>query len=613
MNGIMSRSILDQASDLKTTAARHVREVPASDLDPLVDPRWGDVGDDAASPERRSFLSIAGSLLIEISLPKLLFAGTVLLLLPTVLLGIAPLVVTAWVTTISRQLLQLTEIGAALTGIVLIVLGVIAWRPLFRVAEVNFWSLNALAVQPGYVLCREAIRHLAERMISAASTPAKRARMRAASSAVAGLVVCGCAVVIAVLAWPASRWMGEVTDLASPHRLIVPTLANAIVLLSGYMAIATLIWGFADATMNQPAELTAFDSARPGGCTWRIAHLSDLHVVGERYGFRIESGRGGPRGNDRVERIMTRLEVIDRNQSLDFVLVSGDLTDAGLATEWAEFLDVLARHPALASRMVVVPGNHDLNIVDRANPARLDLPLSIGKRLRQMRTLSAIAAVQGDRVRVVDPVSGQLARTLNEALAPHRSSIAAFMENGGLRRSVRLRRLFDDQFPMILPPDTEEGLGIAILNSNDEAHFSFTNALGMISLEQERRLAAAAAAYPRARWVIALHHHLVEYPMREVAFSERVGTALVNGSWFVRKLEPFASQTVVMHGHRHIDWIGSCGGLKIVSAPSPVMGGPDDAPTHFYIHALARGPDRDLQLLPPERVEIDAAESGMVQ
>jgi predicted MPP superfamily phosphohydrolase len=405
--------------------------------------------------------------------------------------------------------------------------------------------------------------------------------------------------------------MGAVTDLASPHRLIVPTLANAIVLLSGYMAIATLIWGFADATMDQPVELAAFDPARSGGCTWRIAHLSDLHVVGERYGFRIESGRGGPRGNDRVERLMTRLEAIDRDQPLDFVLVSGDLTDAGLATEWAEFLDVLARHPALASRMVVVPGNHDLNIVDRANPARLDLPLSMGKRLRQLRTLSAIAAVQGNRVRVIDPVSGQLARTLNEALAPHRSRIADFMENGGLRRAVRLRRLFDEQFPMILPPDTEDGLGIAILNSNGETHFSFTNALGMISLEQERRLVAATGAYPHARWVIALHHHLVEYPMPHTAFSERVGTALVNGSWFVRKLAPFASRAVVMHGHRHIDWIGACGGLKIVSAPSPVMGGPDDAPTHFHIHTLATGPDRELHLLPPERVEIDAAESGM--
>ena len=72
------------------------------------------------------------------------------------------------------------------------------------------------------------------------------------------------------------------------------------------------------------------------------------------------------------------------------------------------------------------------------------------------------------------------------------------------------------------------------------------------------------------------------------------------------------AQTIVMHGHRHIDWIGSCGGLKIISAPSPVMGGPDDAPTHFYIHTLARGPALDLHLLPPERVEIDAAESGRV-
>jgi predicted MPP superfamily phosphohydrolase len=608
----MRRPIVEQGPDVKTTAPRHVREVAAPDLALLADPRWGDVGDDSASPQQTSFLSIAGSLLVEISLPKLVFAVTMLLLLPTVLLGSAPLVVTAWATTVSRQLLQLTEISAAVTGVVLIALGVMAWRPLLRIAEVNFWSLNALAVQPGYALCREALRHVADRMMSAASSSAKRAHVRAASSAVAAIMVCGCAVVIAVLAWPASRWMGAVTDLASPHRLIVPTLANAVVLLSGYMAIATLVWGFADATMDQPVELVAFDPPQPGGRTWRIAHLSDLHVVGERYGFRIESGRGGPRGNERVERVMTHLESVDRNQPLDLVLVCGDLTDAGLATEWAEFLDVLARHPAVASRMVVVPGNHDLNIVDRTNPARLDLPLSIGKGLRQMRTLSAIAAVQGNRVRVVDPLSGQLALTLNEALAPHRSSIAAFMKNGGLRRAVRLRRLFDAQFPMILPPETDDGLGIAILNSNGETHFSFTNALGMISLEQERRLAAAAAAYPLARWVIALHHHLIEYPMPDVAFSERVGTALVNGSWFVRTLGPFASRTVVMHGHRHIDWIGACGGLKIVSAPSPVMGGPDDAPTYFLIHTLATGPDRELHLLAPERVEIGAAGSGLL-
>ena len=59
-----------------------------------------------------------------------------------------------------------------------------------------------------------------------------------------------------------------------------------------------------------------------------------------------------------------------------------------------------------------------------------------------------------------------------------------------------------------------------------------------------------------------------------------------------------------MHGHRHIDWIGACGAVKIVSAPSPVMGATDDASTHFHIHTLAAGPDGQLRLLVPERVEI---------
>jgi hypothetical protein len=604
MNRVMSGSILEGGPDVGAAVPRELADSAPADLEPLVDPRWGDVGDDIASPQQRSFVSIAGSILVEISLPKLLLAGTVLVVLPGILLGLAPLAASAWLTKVSQHLLQLTEIGAALTAIVLIALGTIGWRPLWRLAEVNFWSLNAMAIQPGYALWREALRHLAERILSPA-TAASRARVRAVSSAIAGIVVCAGALIIVALVWPASRWTGTVTDLISPHRLVIPTLANATVLVCGYAAVAALIWGFADAGMEQPAELTTFDSAPSEGCSWRIAHLSDLHLVGERYGFRIESGRGGPRGNERVERIMTRLEAIHRAQPLDVLLVCGDMTDAGLATEWAEFLDVVARHPLLAARMVVVPGNHDLNIVDRTNPARIDLPLSTGKRLRQMRTLSAIAAVQGSRVRVVDRGSRQAAQTLTEALTPQKNGIAAFMESGGVRRAAGLRGLFDDQFPMIVLPATEQGLGIAILNSNAEAHFSFTNALGMISLGESRRLAAALNAYPKACWIIALHHHLVEYPMPGVAFSERLGTALVNGSWFVRQLAPFAARSVVMHGHRHIDWIGACGRLKIISAPSPVIAGPDAAATHFHIHTLAAGPDGHLRLLAPERVDID--------
>ena len=244
-------------------------------------------------------------------------------------------------------------------------------------------------------------------------------------------------------------------------------------------------------------------------------------------------------------------------------------------------------------------------MVDRANPARLELPTSAGKRLRQLRTLSAIAEVQGDRVRVIDRRAGRLGDTLSRALAPHRDAIKEFADTGCLRLSFKLARLWDDAFPMVLPPDTPDGLGVVLLNSNAESHFSFTNALGLVSAIQIRGLQAATQQFPQARWIVALHHHLVEYPKPVEALSERIGTALINGSWFVRQLHPLDGRVVAMHGHRHIDWIGECGGTRIVSAPSPVMGSPC-----FHIHTLAAGPKGRLCLLAPERVEIVQATIG---
>jgi 3',5'-cyclic AMP phosphodiesterase CpdA len=580
------------------------RQSNGADIDlPLFDPRLGDAEDDTSSPKQRSLFAIAGSLLAEISLPKLVFAWTFSILLPAMLLGLAPLVATAWLLKVSTIVAEMTGLGAVLILLAVVGLGWFGWRPLLRTAEVNFWSLNALAVQPGYAFCREALRYAAEHTFGKESSIVARGRLRAISSAGAAVILCICGLLIATVAWPASRWVGTAADLLSLHRLILPTLANAVVVVSAYFAVASLIWGFADASMEQPIDLAAFDSAG-GTSTWRVAHLSDIHQVGEQYGFRIESGRSGPRGNNRFASIMDRIEAVHHDRPLDIVLISGDMTDAGRATEWAEFLDVVQRHPTLAERMIVLPGNHDLNIVDRLNPARLDLPFSPGKRLRQMRALSAIVTVQGHRVRVLDPASGRFDRTLTQALASHRQRIAGFVDAGSLRLSAGLGRLWDDLFPMVLSPITADGLGVAILNSNAEAHFSFTNALGMVSVEQARRLAAAVEQFPRACWIVALHHHLVEYPMSVAAFSERVGTALINGSWFVRKLRSVAPRAVVMHGHRHIDWIGVCGKLKIISAPSPVMGVKNDASTYFHIHTLTSDPGGQLCLLPAERVEV---------
>lgn len=597
------------------TDSRHSHPGPPPkprSVPPLIDPRLGDVEDDSSSTKQHSLLRIAGSLLAEISLPKLVVAWGLLILLPAVLVGVAPLVATAWLAAFARKVAApLSGIWALLALVILLALAWTGWRPLWRAAEQAFWSLNALAVQPGYALCREGLQHLAEHLLGARLGPEGHARLRAATAAGAGLIGCAIALLVVTLAWPASRWVGDAADLVWPQRLVVPALANAVVLISSYLAAAALVWGFADATMDQPRDLRAFDRPPMGGRTWRVAHLSDLHAVGERYGFRIESGRAGPRGNARLARLLDQLAAIHDERPLDLVLVTGDMTDAGRSAEWAELLGLLEHHPRLAERTLMLPGNHDINVVDRANPARLDLPTSPGGRLRQMRALSAMTAIQGDRVRIIDRRTRRLGDALSGALAPRRRAVAAFADAGTLRLSIELARVWADVFPMVLAPDSDDGLGVIALNTCAETHFSFTNALGLITAEQVHGLAVVARQFPRARWIVALHHHLMEYPTPAKALSERIGTALINGSWFVRQLQRhLGSRAVVMHGHRHIDWIGECGSLRIISAPSPVMEAPDDEATSFYIHTLAAGSYGRLCLLPPERVDIAGEDDG---
>jgi hypothetical protein len=185
--------------------------------DQFIDPRRGDAEDDASSTKQRSLLAIAGSLLAEISLPKLLLAWIVSIVLPAVLLGLAPLIATTWVGKASARFLELTGISAAIVFIAVATIGFAGWCLLFRVAEANFWALNALAVQPGYAVCREGIRHLGQRMFKA-EDPAALARWRAASCAAAGILVSAIAVLILVLVWPATQWIGATGDFAVPRR-----------------------------------------------------------------------------------------------------------------------------------------------------------------------------------------------------------------------------------------------------------------------------------------------------------------------------------------------------------------------------------------------------------
>ncbi len=73
-------------------------------MKPTIDPRDGDIEDDASSTKRRSMLSLAGSLFAEISPAKLVVSWTMLFVLPGLLLGLTPLIASAWIILIKDKI-----------------------------------------------------------------------------------------------------------------------------------------------------------------------------------------------------------------------------------------------------------------------------------------------------------------------------------------------------------------------------------------------------------------------------------------------------------------------------------------------------------------------------
>jgi 3',5'-cyclic AMP phosphodiesterase CpdA len=581
-------------------------------LSRIWDLRRGDADDNRTSPYGAGWGSLVFSSALEFSYLKALLGFLALIVIPALLVGAAP----SFLITYGRHTLEAVASAgrnpttfAFLFLAVLIAFAVWIGRPILLFAIDNFSHLHYTLVFPLFVTLREIFRTIAERLPGMSDTQEHLFRRRRIGTVLAALLIGGAGL---ALAWSVEYSVGlRLVDVerVRPWAVATATLGNAAVVLGLSTAATSMIWLWRELTLSDPVLDWSPQLSEPTAAVVRVAHLSDLHLVGEPYGFRMETGTHGPQGNQCVSDALETLTAIHRSNPVDRVLVTGDITDAGTRAEWAAFLDLIERFPELRSRMSFVPGNHDTSIVDRTNTGRPDLPWSMSQALRKMRFILALDEIQGDRAHLVDGKSGTLGPTLSHYLreGERPNLLRELSDQGTLRSRWELSKVWNSIFPLVETSVEAEGYGVILLNSNAPSNFSLTNAVGVVNPAQLRALKSVLRAFPHSAWLILLHHQIVEYPVPGISLGDRVGLALMNAPDVLAAISPHASRTLVLHGHRHVDWIGATGSTVLCSGPSVTLG-PDKYRGRFTIHEFALGENGSIRLTSNERIKVASAE-----
>jgi hypothetical protein len=531
-----------------------------------------------------------------------------LFIAPALLIGLTPPLLVAY----GRLMLHAPGLaggGLVVTPIVVTMLAaIVLWlgRPLWTVVWNNFRHLHYSLVLPIFVVLRELLRAAAERFRGRPLDPAQLDRSRRVCAVMAALLFTGGGLGLAVVAdlYLGVRLLDVVQLRWRP--LAATALGNAAVIIGLSATVESLYWIWHELKLHAAVRDWSPDALLAVAPVVAVAHLSDLHVVGERYGYRMETGTDGPRGNRSIRNALRKLDAIHASAPLDRVVVTGDITDAGTRGEWAAFIDLLRFCPELRRRLVLVPGNHDVNIIDRGNPGRLDLPWSAGQSLRKLRVAIALDTLAGDRLHVVERNTGAIGPSLKDFLREGRrlELLRELAGRGTMRGRREMTRVWEAMFPLAELPAAGGSLGAILLNSNARSHFALTNAIGVVGPSQLRalRLILEARHHP---WLVLLHHQVVEYPTAAISLRERIGLALIDAPHLTAVLAPHARRVIVLHGHRHRDWVGVSGNLVLCSAPSTSLGadGMDKYHGSFHIHRLVVASD-NVRLVATERVSV---------
>lgn len=299
-----------------------------------------------------------------------------------------------------------------------------------------------------------------------------------------------------------------------------------------------------------------------------ILHASDLHITDSGTTGLIEGG-----GKISDETIHSVLSAIERDAiDLPTVLLTGDITDNGSASAWERFIDLCPKE--LGDKIIIIPGNHDLNLQQGGFPSRSERLDAFGRRMRQIRALCVMTELMGERAFLIDRQTNQLIK-LVDYFERHRISIEAHI-SGRIGLWKPMSEIWNGVFPFVANiGDTR--VGVVVFDSVKPASVNVTNAIGAtpsIAIDLCATLMASTSDKFDC-FVTALHHHIA-VPSRKPWLSRLKGAFLVfeNAAELVEMLAKRGEPTVVFHGHRHVAYVGTVrdSDVAIVASPSATVG-----------------------------------------
>jgi 3',5'-cyclic AMP phosphodiesterase CpdA len=326
-----------------------------------------------------------------------------------------------------------------------------------------------------------------------------------------------------------------------------------------------------------------------------LAHWSDLHITPSDGIGRTD---GGKSGNPALRSVVDRFAA--RIAQTDMLLITGDITDSGDREEWRQFFDIVDSIQCPA--MVILPGNHDVNIVSRTERLAFETRESPLRKLRLIRTMAAIDRVQGHNAFVL--LRNNKLLSVREYLRLYSLRLNAFAANpDNSPDGFDPLRVWEGLFPMAI--DLPQcGMTLILLDSNDTSSSIVTNAFGRLPPVTLARLAKLLRIFHGRAPIIALHHHIALPPsVRAKGFQNRLferAMTLQDARTFARFMKDHGC-SIAFHGHRHIRYLGSTDSIQVISARSTTLG--DESPKAdkltctlpgFSFHSLRRKTDTGI-------------------